>query len=259
MHRITIAAVPNVPMIKPGDDLVTIILDCLGEVGCELEDGDILVIAQKVVSKAEGRITCLSDVAPSKEAEELAAFTHKDPCLVEVILQESNELVRIRETLLIVEQKLGFICANAAVDRSNVSAGETGERPVTRLPLDPDGTARRISVGVADRTGKDVAVIINDTHGRPFRNGAVGVAIGVAGIKPVTDLRGRKDLFGYELRTTTVGTADEIASAASLLMGQADEGRPVILLRGVPYDRAEGSAKELLRAKEADVFRWPVK
>lgn len=242
-------------MIEPGDDLLTIILDCLEEADCELEDGDILVIAQKVVSKAEGRITRLSDVLPSKEAEELAAFTHKDPYLVEVILQESNELVRMRENLLIVEQKLGFVCANAAVDRSNVSPGESGERLVTRLPLDPDGTARRIRARVTELTGKDIAVIINDTHGRPFRNGAVGVAIGMAGIKPVTDLRGRKDLFGYKLRTTTVGTVDEVASAASLLMGQADEGRPVILLRGVPYDKAEGSAKDLLRPIDEDVFR----
>lgn len=254
LHQITLTAVPDLPMITPGDDLVTIILEGLEHAGLHLEDGDVVVIAHKVVSKAEGRITRLSDVQPSDAAWALAEATHKDSRLVQVILDDSSDILRSRPGLIVAEHRLGFVCANAGIDRSNVApAGD--DSLVARLPLDPDHSARAMRERIRELTGKTVAVIINDTHGRPFRNGGVGVAIGVAGLAPVTDLRGQPDLFGYTLQHTTVGLADQIASAASLLQGQADEGRPVVILRGVPYEPGEGSSQEMLRAKELDMFR----
>jgi len=240
-------------LVQPGDDLAALILSGLETAGLSLEDGDVLVIAQKVVSKAEGRMVTLADIEPSPQAMELGAAIGKDPRIVEVILSDSTEIVRTRPGLLIVEQKRGFICANAGVDRSNV-APDHGEH-VTLLPEDPDRSAEEIRQRLVAATGKQVAVIINDSHGRPWRVGTVGVAIGVAGMKPVDDLRGRADLFGYVLQVTEVGTADQIASAASLLQGQADEGRPVILVRGVPHTPGEGSARQLLRPREQDLFR----
>ncbi len=253
MQNITMFAVPGIPLVQPGDDLADLILAGLESAGLRLQDGDVLVIAQKVVSKAEGRIVALADVTPSEHAREVAAIVDKDPRLVQVILDESNEVVRMAEGVLIVEQRYGFICANAGVDRSNVGP-DHGER-VTLLPEDPDRSAQQIRARLMTRTGRDVAVIINDSHGRPWRVGTAGVAIGVAGMNPVDDLRGHPDLFGYTLRITQVGTADQIAAAASLLQGQADEGRPVILVRGVPYTRGEGSARDLLRPRERDLFR----
>lgn len=253
MHQITLFAVPGIPLVQPGDDLAALILAGLESAGLGLEDGDVLVIAQKVVSKAEGRIVALADVQPSPQAVELGAAIGKDPRIVEVILSDSKEIVRSRPGLLIVEQKRGFICANAGVDRSNVRP-DHGEH-VTLLPADPDRSAEKIRQRLVAATGKQVAVIINDSHGRPWRVGTVGVAIGVAGMKPVDDLRGQPDLFGYVLQHTEVGTADQIASAASLLQGQADEGRPVVLVRGVPHTPGEGCARDLLRPREQDLFR----
>lgn len=253
MKQVSLFALPDIPLIKAGDDLAAIILEALRRSRISLEDGDALVVAQKVVSKAEGRVVRLKEVVPSPPAQELAALTGKDPRVVQLILDESHEVLRTREDLVIVEQRLGFVCANAGVDRSNVPSDE-GEA-VTLLPLDPDATAQALRRRLKEATGKDVAVIISDTHGRAFREGCVGVAIGVAGLRAVVDKRGLRDLFGYKMRVTTVALADEIASAASLLMGHTDEALPVVLLRGVPYEPAEGSAKELIRPKEKDLFR----
>jgi len=254
-RQITLTAVPGIPLIQPGDDLAAIILECLTAAGMRLRDGDIIVIAQKVVSKAEGRLVHLAEVVPSQRAQEIAVRVEKDPRLVELILREAREISRMRPGLLIVEHRLGFICANAGIDRSNVAPDEAQEW-VALLPEDPDASARRIRQRLMEATGCDVAVIINDSHGRPWRVGAVGVAIGVAGMSPVEDLRGREDLFGHELQTTQVGLADQIAAAASLVMGQADEGCPVVIVRGVGYTvREDASAQEILRPREQDLYR----
>lgn len=221
-----------------------------------MEDRDILVIAQKVVSKAEGQICSLAKVSPSDRARQIAKITNKDERLVEIILRESNEILALREDgLLVVEQRLGFICANAGVDLSNAVSDEPLGEWATLLPLDPDSSAAKIRSTVYQLTKKDVAVIINDTHGRPFRNGVVGVAIGVAGLKPIEDKRGQRDLLGYTLSHSFLAIADEIASAASMVMGQTAEATPVVIVRGVPYQSVEGSAKELIRPKEKNFFR----
>lgn len=291
LSQITITAVPGIPLIEPGDNLAAIILSRMEAAGLGLLDGDILVIAQKVVSKAEGRLVRLDTVTPSPRARQVAEQTDKDPRLVEVILSDTREISRMRKGLLIVEHNLGFISANAGVDHSNVApnpstgplrsldrlgtsqaqddastgsggtSGGASRQPeeqvwVAQLPVDPDASAWEIRSQLMAATGKEVAVIINDTHGRPWRVGAVGVAIGVAGIAPVEDLRGQPDLFGYVLENTQVGQADQVAAAASLVMGQADEGRPVALIRGLAYQvRNDASARELLRSKEQDLYR----
>jgi len=251
---VTLTAIPDIPLVQPGDDLGAILLDRMRAAGLILQDGDALVLCQKIVSKAEGRIVRLDDVSPSEEARALAAETDKDPRLVELILRESRAILRKRPHLIVAEHRLGWICANAGIDRSNVAQPED-DGVVLLLPADPDRSAREIREQLVAATGANVAVIINDTHGRPFREGAVGVAVGVAGMAPLSDLRGRPDLFGYELQTSMLGTADEIASAASLLMGQADEGRPAILVRGAPLVLGGGAARDLQRPAGKDMFR----
>jgi coenzyme F420-0:L-glutamate ligase/coenzyme F420-1:gamma-L-glutamate ligase len=262
LPQITLTAIPDIPLIRSGDDLAAILLDRLRKAGLTLQDGDVLVLCQKIVSKAEGRAVRLEEVTPSEEARALAAETGKDPRLVELILGESRAVLRTRRHLIIAEHRLGWICANAGIDRSNVAQPEDDGSAelarasvVLRLPADPDCSAREIRARLVAATGANVAVIVNDTHGRPFREGAVGVAIGVAGISPLSDLRGQPDLFGYELQTSILGTADEIASAASLLMGQADEGRPAVLVRGAPVVLGEGAARDMQRPAEKDLFR----
>lgn len=253
MHQIVIMALPGIPLVRPGDDLAGLIVQSLAGAGMGLCEGDVLVVAQKIVSKAEGRLVHWRSLEPSARAEELAAVTGKPPGHVEAILSDSVEILRVRHGVLITQQRAGWVCANAGVDHSNVD-GDSDDC-LALLPEDADRSARDLRDRLYAATGARVAVIINDTHGRAWRNGAVGVAIGVAGLRPVTDLRGHPDLFGMTLRSSEVGTADEIASAASLLMGQADEGRPVVLLRGVPFEAAEASAQELVRPKEIDLFR----
>lgn len=253
LTQMTLTALPGIPLVQPGDDLVALILQGLERGGLTLAGGDIMVVAQKIVSKAEGRAVRLADVTPSEQAKELAVTLGKDPRHVQVILDESNEIVRIRPGTIIVEQRLGLICANAGVDRSNVGPVEVEE--VLRLPADPDATARAIREGLRAATGRDVGIVITDSHNRPWRNGVIGVAIGVAGLVPVEDWRGRRDLFGYTLHITTVAVADMVASAAMLLMGQADEGRPVILARGVPRVAGDGTHWDCLRPRESDMFR----
>jgi len=262
---LTITPLQSIPLIRQDDDLADIILNSLQENAIELEDNDILVIAQKIVSKAEGRMVDLTTVTLSQRAIELANQTEKDARLIELILQESNEVLRTRIGTIIVEHKLGFISANAGIDHSNVSpsialSGAIAEtkRPeewVLLLPQDPDLSSRKMRDEIESKTGKRIGVLIIDSHGRAWRNGTVGVAIGVSGLPALEDLRGKPDLFGTVLRITQVGVADELAAAASLMMGQAAEGTPVVHVRGFPYPLREGSLKELIRPKEQDMFR----
>ncbi len=252
--QLTLTALPNIPLVRRGDDLAAIVLRGLQDAGIALADGDVLVVAQKIVSKAEGRMVCLQDVTASPRAIELAAQCGKDPRFCEVVLWDTREVLRVREGLIVVETRHGWVCANAGIDRSNVAPHDE-EDWVLRLPEDADQSARKLRAQLRQATGADVGVIVDDTHGRAWRNGAVGVAIGAAGVPAVEDLRGRSDLFGYHLQVTTIGLADQIASAASVLQGQADEGRPIVHVRGVPLSGREGSAREIVREKELDLFR----
>ena len=242
--------VPGLPAVQPGDDLAALVVERLPE---PLQDGDVAVIAQKVISRAEGQLVRLADVEPSRRAVDMAPVAKKDPRLVELILRESNEVLRLHEGVLIVEQRAGWVCANAGIDRSNVPPGDG--QTAALLPEDADASARNFAARVRELTGRTLAVIVNDSHGRAWREGSVGVAIGVAGLSPLKDERGRRDLFGYELQTSVIAVADEMAAAASLLMGQTTEAIPMVVLRGLRYEAAEGSAQELIRARERDLFR----
>jgi len=251
-----LTCLPGIPLIRPGDNLVEMIGTALERAGIVLQDGDILVLAQKIVSKAEGRMLNLARVNPSARALELAASIDKDPRLVELILQESREVLRTRPGTIIVEHRLGFVCANAGIDHSNVAGlGDGQEEWVLLLPENPDDSAHRIRQGLERAASVHVGVLIIDSHGRAWRQGTVGAAIGLSGMPGLVDLRGSPDLFDYTLRITQVGAADELAAAASLVMGQAAEGTPVVHVRGFPYPLREGSLEELLRPKELDLFR----
>ena len=256
--QVTLFALRDIPEVHPGDDLVQIILNGLARESLTLEDGDVVVVTQKIVSKAEGCLVDLSTVTPSPRALELASTVGKDARLVEVILSESRGVVRQREGVLIMETRHGWICANAGVDRSNV-AGVDAEVALT-LPVDPDASARRIRDGLIQATLRvaatpGVAVIITDSHGRAWRLATVNLAIGVAGMHPIVDFRGEPDRFGYTLRVTTVARADELAAAAGLLSGQAAEGLPIIIIRGADWPRGDGTAAEMQRPVEKDLFR----
>jgi coenzyme F420-0:L-glutamate ligase/coenzyme F420-1:gamma-L-glutamate ligase len=254
--QVTLTALPDFPLIHKDDNLGMIIVDRLKAAEITLQDNDILVIAHKIISKAEGRLVTLNSIKPSERAQELAQEVDKDPRFVELVLQESVEVLRIRPGLIVTEQRGGWVVANSAIDRSNIRPDDQGQERVALLPLDPDASAARLRAWLLAVTGARVAVIVNDTHGRPFRIGAVGVAIGTAGIEPVADLRGDKDLFGYEMRTTEIANADEIAAAASMLQGQTAEGRPVIHIRGVPFEVSEkATSNALVRSKDMDMFR----
>ena len=265
---LTLTSLLNIPLIRHGDNLADIVLNSLQENNISLEDNDIFVLAQKIVSKSEGRTVNLATVTPSARAIELGKQTEKDPRVVELILQESNEVLRTRVGAIIVEHKLGFVCANAGIDHSNVgnrsddfsrpaqaTEDTTSEDWVLLLPADPDRSAEKMRSDIESKSGTRVGILIIDSHGRAWRNGTVGVAIGVAGIPGLEDLRGKPDLFGFKLQVTTVGVADELAAAASLMMGQAAEGTPVVHARGFPYPLREASLKELIRPKEQDLFR----
>lgn len=250
--RVELLAIPRIPLLQPGDDLPGVVLAAAAAAGIGFRDRDVLVLAQKIVSKAEGRIVHLPDATPSARALELAVLTGKDPRLIEVILGESAEVLRVRPGLLVVEHRLGFVCANAGVDQSNVAGSDEW---ALLLPADPDASARRMRDAIRDAAGADVAVIISDSHGRAWRFGTVGVAIGVAGLHPLTDLRGQPDLTGRPLQITEVGTADELAAAAGLLMGQAGEGTPAVLVRGATFKAGDGRLQEILRPRQGDLFR----
>jgi coenzyme F420-0:L-glutamate ligase/coenzyme F420-1:gamma-L-glutamate ligase len=249
---LVLTALSGIPIIRPGDDLVTIILLSLQQNNISLMDGDVLVLAQKIVSKAEDRFVNLADIMPSTAAEVLAISTDKDPRLVELILHESRKVLRSRPGSIIVEHRLGFVCASAGIDHSNV---QIGQEWVLLLPENPDQSAERIRAGLETTSGKRLGVMIIDSHGRAWRLGTVGTAIGIAGMPGLVDLRGHPDMFGYKLRITLVGVADELAAAASLVMGQAAEETPVIHIRGFPYTLREGSLRELLRQPDEDLFR----
>jgi coenzyme F420-0:L-glutamate ligase/coenzyme F420-1:gamma-L-glutamate ligase len=251
---VTLTPVPRFPMVRPGDDLAKLLIAACEGSALAPADGDVVVVAQKIVSKAEGRYVDLAQVQPSAHAESLAAQVDKDPRLVEVILGESRRVVRHRPGVLIVEHRLGFIMANAGVDRSNVDP-DLGAEPVLLLPRDPDTSAARLRERLCAHFRSQPAVIVTDSWGRAWRRGTVGVALGAAGLPALMDLRGRNDLFGHELRVTETGFADEIASAASLIMGQANEGQPVVLVRGLCWADAAKPGASLLRTPEEDLFR----
>jgi len=249
-------AVPEFPMVKEGDDLALMIEKSCKEFNISIDDGDIFVIAQKIVSKAEGRMVNYSTIKPSSQAFELEKITKKDPRFIELVLKQSKKVIRAKYNTLIVEHKKGFICANAGIDHSNLSAqGELAEDWVLLLPEDSDQSARIICKEMINLTKKNVGILIIDSHGRPWRNGTVGVTIGIAGLPALVDLRGHEDLAGFKLKVTTVGASDELAAGASLLMGQAAEKTPVIHVRGFPYPGREASVQELIRPEEEDLFR----
>jgi coenzyme F420-0:L-glutamate ligase/coenzyme F420-1:gamma-L-glutamate ligase len=252
--ELSLVALAGVPLVRDGDDLVAIIAQALAESGQTLRDRDILVIAQKIISKAEGRSVALDSVTPSPRARELARETGKDARVVELVLSESNEVLRHRRGVIVTVHRLGMVMANAGIDASNV-AREPGEARVLLLPEDPDRSAAELRARLAERFGVDIGVVINDSLGRAWRNGTVGAALGVSGLSAVVDLSGHADLFGRPLQITEVGIADELAAAASLIMGQADEGRPIVLARGVPYALGDSTAKDLIRPKDSDLFR----
>jgi coenzyme F420-0:L-glutamate ligase/coenzyme F420-1:gamma-L-glutamate ligase len=252
---LVLTALPDIPLVKSGDDLVLIIEEGAKRAGLGLRDGDVFVLAQKIVSKSEGRVVDLGEVVASPRANAIAKYVEKDPRFVELVLRESRKVLRMRPGLLVVEHRLGFVCANAGLDRSNVAPHSGGEDRVLMLPADPDGSCETIRQRIGQRLGVSVGVIINDSHGRAWRTGIQGVAIGVAGVPALLDMRGHPDLFDYTLQITQIGTADEMAAAASLLMGQADEGRPIVHARGFPYPLRPGSLAELIRPEDEDAFR----
>ncbi len=253
---LSLTPLPGIPLIQPGDDLAAIVLAAMPRAGLSLQDGDILVFAQKVVSKSEGRLVNLVGITPSPRACELALQIDKDPRLVELILRESNAVLRTRPGTIIVEHRLGFVCANAGIDHSNVAGEANGlEEWVLLLPQDPDASARRLRSQLEAASSAALGVLVIDSHGRAWRLGTVGVAVGISGLPGLLDLRGKSDLFGYNLRITQVGVADELAAAASLMMGQAGEGTPIIHVRGFPYPLREGSLAEIIRPEEQDLFR----
>ena len=249
---LTLFAPERLPEIAPGDDLAGTILAALGESDFALADGDVVVLAQKIVSKAEGRRVALADISPSAEAERLAARCGKEPALVELILRESAEVLRCVPGVLIVRHRLGFVLANAGIDRSNIPRAEDH---ALLLPADPDASAAALRERFVAATGKSIAVLINDSFGRAWRLGTCGTCIGAAGIAPLLDLRGASDRFGRALQSSELAYADEIAAAASLVMGQAGEGRPVVVVRGLaPVNAAPGTAAALIRPAATDLF-----
>jgi coenzyme F420-0:L-glutamate ligase / coenzyme F420-1:gamma-L-glutamate ligase len=253
---LTLTPIPGIPMIQPGDDLAGLSYQALENQNIELQDGDILVYAQKIISKAEGRLVNLNDVIPSAEAIELAEQTQKDARFVELVLKESQTVLRTRPGTIIVEHKLGFVCANAGIDHSNVR-GPWGsvEDWFLLLPKDPDASAERLRAQFEALSGANIGVLINDSHGRAWRNGTVGTSVGYSNIPGIVDMRGKPDIFGYQLRVTMIAAADELAAAASLVMGQADERLPLVHVRGFPYSLREASLQELIRPKDQDLFR----
>ncbi len=254
MERIELLPLDGIPLVAEGDDIAGLILAAVEASGRALADGDVLVVAQKIVSKAEGRLARLADVAPSPGALALAAETEKDPRIVELILSESREVLRKRPGLIIVQHRLGMVMANAGIDASNISA-DGGKEFVLLLPVDPDASAARLGDEIRARTGARIAIIISDSVGRAWRVGIVGIAIGVAGLPAVVDERGAPDLFDRPLLVTQTGLADEVASAASLLQGQGGQGRPVVLVCGLSWTAPDGPAAELVRPLEHDLFR----
>jgi len=247
--ELRIIAVPGIAEVTAGADLAELIVDAMSACGFALETGDVLVVAQKIVSKSEGAVVALADVEPSARAREWASAYGKDPSVIEVVLRESRRLVRMERGIIISETRQGFICANAGVDASNVPEGY-----VTILPRDPDASAARLRAALGARSGLAVAAIVSDTFGRPWRDGVVNVALGVAGLRPMLDYRGARDRFGHLLQSTVIAIADEIAGAAELVMGKT-AGTPVVVVRGAGEWVGEGTGAMLLRPASMDLFR----
>jgi len=254
--ELLLKAFDGFPLIKKGDNLGLLICEQARKNNWLWQDGDVLIIAQKVVSKSEGREVHLSSVTPSQRAINYGLSTEKDPRIIQLILDESSKVLRTRKGLIVVEHRLGFICANAGIDQSNISQDETVDPVVLLLPQNPDQSAMSIRTIIEKETGKKVGVLIIDSHGRAWRNGIVGVTIGLSGIEAVADRRGEPDLFGRILKVTEIGACDELAAAGSLLMGQGNEGKPVVFARGFPYEMSnQSSLRDLIRDSSEDLFR----
>lgn len=252
--RLEFFALKDLPIVQRGNDVAALIIEALKRAAARLEKQDVVIIAQKIVSKAEGRLIVLDDVSASKEAEALALSTEKDARVVELILQESKSIVRSRPGLIIAEHRLGFIMANAGIDMSN-TGGPEGQECALLLPLDSDKSARAIKARLDEHFDTDVGVIINDSFGRPWRQGTMGIAIGAAGLPSIIDLRGEPDLDGRELLVSISGFADEIAAGASLLMGQGSEGQPVVVAKGLEWQAEAAPVAAMIRPAEGDLFR----
>lgn len=250
MSSLTLTAVQGLPMIGRGDDLPRLIVDALASMGLRFQQGDILSVCQKVVSKAEGRVVKLKEIDPSPLARQFAARWDKDPREVELVMRQTSRIVRMDNAVLIVETGPGWVCANAGIDQSNSLA----EDVAILLPEDADASAKRIREAIKNRAGADVAVLITDTFGRPWRDGLTEVCIGIAGMEPLLDMRGTTDLGGRELHHTVIAIADELASAAGLMMPKA-AAVPAVLIRGYQFNPAEASAKSLIRPAASDLFR----
>jgi coenzyme F420-0:L-glutamate ligase/coenzyme F420-1:gamma-L-glutamate ligase len=254
VRSLHLIALHGMPEVRAGDLLSDLVLRALAAQGLALEAGDVIVVAQKIVSKAEGRRVALDQVRPSARALALAQEAQKDPRLMELVLRESREILRVKPGVVIVEHRLGFIMANAGVDQSNMDPADAAETALL-LPEDPDASARRLRDALTAARGVDLGVVVIDSFGRPWRNGVTGIAIGVAQVPALIDMRGKQDRNGRELKVTQIAAADELAAAASLLMGQADEGLPVVVARGFPYPLAASAIGEVLRPREQDLFR----
>lgn len=253
--RLVLTALPGIPVVRPGDDLVPLVLAGLERAEIKLEDSDVVVVTSKLVSRSEGRFADLRAVEPSARAREVAGIVGKDPRMVELILRESESISRMAKEVLVVRNHLGITAANAGIDRSNLGLGDVDGEPVLLLPIAPDESAERIRKGLAEATGAAIGVVLSDSLGRPFRMGTVGAAIGIAGMPALWDQRGKKDLFGRTLEMTITALGDQVAAAADLLSGQADEGRPVVHVRGLSFPPTDGRARDLVRPREQDLYR----
>ncbi len=251
---LSLTVLPGFPLVEPGDNLAALIVDCCQRADLELQNGDVLALAQKIVSKAENRYAYFNEVEPSAAALELAAKTDKDARQVELILRESSEVVRHRPGAIIVEHREGYVHANAGIDASNIHSDPENPR-VLLLPKDSNASARALRAELHDRLGVEVNILINDSAGRAWRNGTCGFALGSAGFEALVSRIGDADLFGRPLEITQIGVADELAAAASFLMGQADEGAPVVLIRGAQLRPSEQGCETLIRPKSQDMFR----
>lgn len=253
--QLTLTALPGIPLVEPGADLVASILAALGRAEITLQSGDVLAITSKIVSRSEGRFADLRAVEPSQRARELADLVGSDPRIVELVLRESESVSRVAPHALIVRHRLGIVLANAGIDRSNLGLPvASGEEPVLLLPVAPDESAERIRAGLLQATGVALGIVITDSLGRPFRMGTVGAAIGVAGMPALWDKRGDEDLFGRRLEHTITALADQVAAATDLVSGQADEGQPVVHVRGLVFPNTEGRASDLVRPRAQDLY-----
>jgi coenzyme F420-0:L-glutamate ligase/coenzyme F420-1:gamma-L-glutamate ligase len=251
LDKVEVFPVTDLPIVKKDDDLASLICQAAEKQGTPVQNGDVIVVTHVIVSRAEGKVVNLETVTPSEFAKTVAKTTRKDPKLVEVILRESKSIVRMSEGKLITETKQGLVCANSGIDRSNVP----GKGNVALLPEDADRSAQVIRQKIMQIAGKDVAVIVSDTHGRPLRRGEINIALGIAGFEPIRDRRGEKDLFGYKIKVKRTAIADELASAAELVIGQTNEAIPVAIIRGYPYPKSEkAKATKLIRPPEEDLF-----